>query len=392
MNYPSAPNAQNVAYSLAGGEQYPSPVPAPLNALPYAERPASISDDQLETLTKQGFTKGLAKALDANCDRFPARFWIIDNSGSMNKADGHRIIETRAKDDVKIVDCTRWEEIKECVNYHASLAALLLSPTVFKFLNNPGARAGGQQFSIAEYSLDNIQDEQYTARSIMNKTSPEGFTPLRDRITELHDAILPMANVLKNTGQKAVIVIATDGKPTDESGFSTDFVTDMFVQALRQLLELPVWVVIRLCTDEEDVVSFYNTLDDDLELSIEVLDDFVGEAMEVYETNPWLNYGLPLHRMRESGFNERAFDFIDQRPLTKTELRQFCVSLFGQENFDGVPDPSVDWKGFASEIQRFNSKESNTYNPIKKKVLPWVDTHALENIYGDGTGCACAMM
>jgi len=261
-----------------------------------------------------------------------------------------------------------------------------------QFLNNPGVRAGGQQFSIAEYSLDNVQDEQYTARTIMNKTSPEGFTPLRNRITELYDAILPIANVLKNTGQKAVIVIATDGKPTDENGYSTDFVTDMFVQALRQLLELPVWVVIRLCTDEEDVVSFYNTLDDDLELSIEVLDDFVGEAMEVYETNPWLNYGLPLHRMRESGFNERAFDFIDQRPLTKTELRQFCVSLFGQENFDGVPDPSIDWKGFLSEIKRFNSKESNTYNPIKKRVLPWVDTHALENIYGDGTGCACAMM
>ena len=154
----------------------------------------------------------------------------------------------------------------------------------------------------------------------MAKASPEGFTPLRDRIMELYDAIHPMTIILKNAGQNVVIVIATDGKPTDESGYSKDFVTDVFVRALRQLLELPVWVVVRLCTDEEDVVDFYNSLDDDLELSIEVLDDFVGEAAEVHAVNPWLNYGLPLHRMRESGFNERAFDFIDQRALTRVSL------------------------------------------------------------------------
>ena len=112
----------------------------------------------------------------------------------MNKPDGHRIVETTKKDDMRIVDCTRWEEIKECVNYHASLAALLFIPTIFKvcrlycyqknnrydsiinfnfafvtsscvllqFLNNPGARVGGQQLSVAaEYSHKNVQDEQY---------------------------------------------------------------------------------------------------------------------------------------------------------------------------------------------------------------------------------------
>jgi len=50
----------------------------------------------------------------------------------MNHPDGHRIIETVKHDDVKIVECTRWEEIKECVNYHADLSGLLGAPTVFK--------------------------------------------------------------------------------------------------------------------------------------------------------------------------------------------------------------------------------------------------------------------
>jgi len=383
-------NTQNESYKTA--TVLAVPVTESITTRHFPNRPTSLNEEQLRTLTKQGFTKGLARALNANYEYFPVRLWIIDNSGSMNKPDGHRIIETNAKNDVKIVDCTRWEEIKECVNYHAELSGLLFSPTIFKFLNNPGVRAGAEQLSVAEYSLDNVHDEQYTIRTTMNKTSPQGFTPLRDRIMELHDIIYSMTNTLKSTGQKAVVVIATDGKPTDVSGYSNTFVTDGFIHALRRLLELPVWVVIRLCTDDDDVVEFYNNLDDDPELSIEVLDDFTGEALEVYEANPWLNYSLPLHRMRESGFNDRAFDFIDQRALTKTELRQFCSSLFGLENFDGVPDPSVDWKGFIADIGRLNSQESDTYNPVKKKILPWVDLSALNQMYGEDTPCACAVM
>ena len=71
-------------------------------------------------------------ALNANYEHFLVRFWIIDNSGSMNKPDGHRIIESCVKNNVNIVDCTRWDEIKECVNYHAGLSGLSLALTVFK--------------------------------------------------------------------------------------------------------------------------------------------------------------------------------------------------------------------------------------------------------------------
>jgi hypothetical protein len=31
---------------------------------------------------------------------------------------------------------------------------------------------------------------------------------------------------------------------------------------------------------------------------------FAGEALEVTAENPWLNYALPLHQLREMGFHD----------------------------------------------------------------------------------------
>merc|ERR1712187_890625 len=147
--------------------------------------------------------------------------------------------------------------------------------------------------------------------------------------------------------------MGTDGLPTSESGSDPK---REFIESLRLLEGLPVWVVIRLCTDDEDVVNFYNELDSCLELSVEVLDDLTAEAKEVYECNPWLTYGLPLHRMREMGYHDRVFDMLDERLLTKSELRDFMYLLFGEENMDGVPDPSVNWEGFLADVKQLLNK------------------------------------
>ena len=56
---------------------------------------------------------------------------------------------------------------------------------------------------------------------------------------------------------------------------------------------------------------------------MDVLGDFFGEAKECYEHNKWLNYALPLHRLREMGCHHRVFDLIDERQLNKSELRYF---------------------------------------------------------------------
>jgi len=92
-----------------------------------------------------------------------------------------------------------------------------------------------------------------------------------------------------------------------------------------------------------------------------VLDDYSSEASEIYKHNKWLNYGLPLHRMREMGCNDRLFDLLDERPLTVGEIRDFCVILFGQTNMDGIPDPAVEWSSFLSLLSRIQNREKHQW-------------------------------
>eukprot|EP00980_Cylindrotheca_fusiformis_P008388 scaffold1772_cov80-Cylindrotheca_fusiformis.AAC.16 len=347
----------------------------------------SLNEKQIQQLLQQGYTKGLAMSIEEMKQLFALRIWIVDNSGSMRKMDGHRIISSTSNANVKIVPSSRWDEIVECVEYHIKMAGLIEAPTRFRFLNNPGAYLCPQQFSIAEDLVEPIPQQVQNATQILRRARPGGCTPLRSHVLEIHDEVTQMAPTLRRLGKKVVIVIATDGLPTDERVYGGSF-----VDALRMLEGLPVWVVVRLCTDDEDVVNFYNELDGQLELSIEVLDDFTGEAVEVTTENPWLNYTLPLHRLREFGFHDRVFDMLDERALTKSEVRDFCVLLFGRENFDGVSDPSLDWDSFAQDIARLLGMEAHQYDPVNKKVAPLISMRKLNRMYGNSAcspdGCA----
>jgi hypothetical protein len=176
----------------------------------------------------------------------------------------------------------------------------------------------------------------------------------------------------------------SDGLPSDDRGNSDQRQLDAFVDALRGLQGLSVWVVIRLCTDNERVVNFYNNLDKEVELKMEVLDDFLGEGAEVHESNPWLNYALPLHRMREFGYHHSIFDLLDERPFTKDEIRMFCVLLFGSAAMDSVPDAAADWKGFLACLSKLLDQEPKQWNPVSKRMEPWINIRALKHIHGGG--------
>jgi len=348
-----------------------------------------LSNDETLTLKDQGYTSGLINSIARSNVTFPLRIWIVDNSGSMMNGDGHRLVETGYSNDVKFVSCTRWAEIQETVEYHIQIAALLGAPTVFRLMNDPGKMTGPQQFSIGERGPDSIPEDVNLALNTIRAASPIGVTPLSDHVREIRENVMAMRDALMQQGQRVVIVLATDGLPSNNYGVSNSGTLKEFKDCLRSLEGLPVWIVVRLCTDEDQVVDFYNDLDCELELSFEVIDDFVGEAEEIYEYNKWLNYALPLHRIREMGFSHKLFDLLDERALTKDELRQFFLLMFGEASLDGTPDPQIDWEGFLKCIDRIANREKKQWNPMKKRMTPWVDTKRLNSVYGDSS---CTIM
>mmetsp|Transcript_1572 Transcript_1572/g.2156 ORF Transcript_1572/g.2156 Transcript_1572/m.2156 type:complete len:374 (-) Transcript_1572:598-1719(-) len=337
--------------------------------------------EQVKCLMEQGFPRGLANSLFRySKDAFALRLWVVDNSGSMITSDGRKLVATRKKNDIKWVACSRWEELKECVMYHAQLTALLDCPTKFNLLNSQRDDIP-HSFGVAEMGPDMVEEELVSLANALSEVHPSGTTPLERHLNEIYAAIAPMAASLEQSGKKVVVCLATDGIPTDDRGYQNDATKYRFERALQRLMqELPVWVVVRLCTSEERVLQFYQDIDTQLECNIEVLDDYLDEAKEVFRFNPWITYGLPLHRCREMGFQHRLLDLVDERTLTLDEVLTFLRLLFDKEL---VCDPHVDWDGFLKEIKmKILSGEGLTYNPGRKRLTPWLDLNKLKQIYG----------
>lgn len=343
---------------------------------------AIVSPSSTANLIKQGYSRGLVQSLGENKQAIQLRIWIVDNSGSMKTNDGNKICLGKGNGVSIVAGCSRWTEMQQTVEYHARLAALIQAPTTFRMLNDPGHVDRPQQFGIAQNSVEQIDQDLAVAINTITNTSAAGVTPLTRHIREIREQIVELAPQLRSTGSKVAIVVATDGLPSNESGDSNSQTRYDFEQALRSLEGLPIWIVVRLCTDEKDVVDYWNEVDSNLEFNIEVLDDFVSEAKEIYGHNRWLNYGLPLHRIREMGFHDSLLDLLDETKLSKEELRKFCKLLFGAGYMDEAPDPDIDWNGFCRVLMQANNAEQKQWNPIRKRMEPWINMNVLQREYG----------
>jgi hypothetical protein len=88
-----------------------------------------------------------------------------------------------------------------------------------------------------------------------------------------------------------------------------------------------VLVILRLCTEEKEVVEYWNNIDSQLELDIDVIEDQLGDAKQINEVNGWLTYGEPIHRMREFGASMKELDIIDESTLSSDQMRSICSYL-----------------------------------------------------------------
>jgi hypothetical protein len=236
--------------------------------------------------------------------------------GSMATCDGKVMIESGGK--TANVTCSRWEELGASIAWHSEMAEATQTPTTFRLLNPPGG--GAQQMFTAGTSLSPAASSHSldSARKTMS-TSPCGRTPLCAQIREVFSSISRESASLNASGKKALVVIASDGASSDGD----------VAAALRLFRDLPVWVVIRLCTDEDAVVNYWNGIDEELELDMDVLDDLCGEAAEANRENGWLTYGRPLHQLREWGVTAKEFDLLDERTFNGVEARAFLNLILG---------------------------------------------------------------
>jgi len=330
--------------------------------------------ESVRAVQHMGMPLGLAEQFVQSSRDFSYRFWIIDNSGSMGTNDGHRIV-SGAGGRQGMVACSRWEELGCAISWHARLAVELGAWTEFRLLNQP---SGGASQCVAVGSTIGSHDpasvhELQTIDRLVG-SPPTGRTPLCAQIRAVTAQIAARAGELRATGTKACVVIASDGEATDGD----------IAAALRPLRDLPAWVVIRLCTDDDRVVQYWNQIDEDLELDMDVLDDLAGEAAEVVSCQPWLNYALPLHRLREWGTCAKVFDLLDERAIAQNELPAFAALILGSGPTDGLPHPSLDWKGFVKGLDAAQKKVPDVWDPLRKRMRPWFDLRKMSKAYGQG--------
>mmetsp|Transcript_2295 Transcript_2295/g.4115 ORF Transcript_2295/g.4115 Transcript_2295/m.4115 type:complete len:364 (-) Transcript_2295:250-1341(-) len=355
------PQATAHFVDTSGPSHFAPPAPPP----PTYQRDFSAATD---FLTRQNWPLGLQKAFIASCAKFPIRFMIVDDSGSMMTNDGHYLLDTKAGK--KSVTCSRWKELSESMKFHANLAHLSDSCTEFRLLNGAQPIIIGNTPGI-DKTLPSPALDMFNA---VLDGSPGGGTPLCSHIRAVIAQITEMAPQLRANGHRAVVSISTDGESSDGD----------IAAAMKPLQSLPVWVVIRLCTDDESIVNYWNNIDAQLELEMDVLDDLFGEAEEVNSFNNWLTYGEPLHRLREGGVHIKEMDLIDEAKLSYDEMRHVCALVLDIGPPSELPHPQHDWDAFFSLIRAGNAKERRCWDPRSKVPQHWIREGKLRSSYKGG--------
>jgi len=346
--------------------------------LPEGKLARSITADLQKSRRKQleflGVPPRLAQTVAQEDTRVGKRIFLLDNSGSTAAFDG-KIFEEKGGQ-MHLRRCSRWDEIKQMAVEHARWNALCGTPCEFVLLNTgPPPLRAGIDFAEVDAHHTAAAPQIASLQTMLDRINPHGGTPLAARVREIEARTRTENACLHEQGQHVVLVIVTDGLPTAQ-GRSPQAARQDLMTSLRQIMtSLPIKVVIRLCTDEDDVTEFWNEVEQDLELPLDVLDDPMGEAEELHRNgNGWFAYTLALHRVREGGTQVKVFDLVDERRLTQHEvalLTHYLLQEPGADPFACQPGP------FCDQVEALTHVARPVYCVRRRKHLPPVDATAL---------------
>jgi len=329
-------------------------------------------------LVEMGVPFGISQLIGEEDKVIGRRIFLLDNSGSTSCFDG-KYYEQGPHDKWSEVTCSRWQEIRRMALEQARCQIATGTPCEFVLLNAVSGGDGLQE-GVDICSIDPSQgnaDIQFARlEGMLSKVRPNGATPLAKRLRQIQTRLADVHGHLAQQGLRTVVVIATDGRPTDKDGPSAS-AKDEVVRVMRQLsAECPVFLVIRLCTDEEDVIAYYNRIDEEEELPLEVIDDLESEAQEIRaQGNDWFPYSQMIHRIREGGTYVKLFDLLDERKLNALEARLLAGHLLQLE--DWPPLPLADAKEFLKKAAERLQTMGKVYDPLKHRMTPPIDLHKL---------------
>lgn len=148
-------------------------------------------------------------------------------------------------------------------------------------------------------------------------------------------------------------------------------------------------MIIRLCAADDAIQDYWDNIDSQLEIKMDIISDYLAEGRQIQAANSWLTYGMLLHRMREFGMIMKEFDMLDEKLLGIDEMHFLSKAVLGQgvSGEAPIPDPSSDWNAFYAALNSANNREPSTWCPVSKRERHWVHASTVSSKYRVGGGC-----
>lgn len=142
------------------------------------------------------------------------------------------------------------------------MAARCWIPTKYWLVNDPENKSLPKRFGLCWGKEGDVAGELEQVHTVMKDlTLDSKVNPLGRQLQKIERYLSKEASRLEENDEYVGVVVCTQGVPTDERGNKGQDVIKDFVKNLVSLSEMPVKIVFRLCTDNDQVVDFYNTLD-----------------------------------------------------------------------------------------------------------------------------------
>lgn len=246
-------------------------------------------------LPTYGFNTKLASEFVKSNQSIEKFYFIADDSGSMGLFDDGKVFKNGKWD-----RCLRRTEMQDVIIPVWNLFNRCNIPCrIYNFSRYIDTREPGTN--------DDINN--------LVRTSGGG-TPLNTTLSKIYE------DSLRINGKKKLIIV-TDGESSDGN----------ILRILRKLGNIGFSITIRLCTDDDSIVNYWNNIDKELEFDLDIIDAYPDEYKEVLTHNPTINYSYPLHKFREFGTSDSRFDGLDERRLP-SEHTLFFQNLTGEKPYN----------------------------------------------------------